>query len=313
MKENMIFSRWALNWLETVRGTVKSNTFEATYRNTVVNHLNPQFGDRQLNDIKPFELQQFLNRSSEKYCYDMVKKFKSCLNQIFNEAVYNDFCEKNPCYRLKIAQPVTYDEKEVYTAHQMELIQAYAEKHRFGLEIMILCETGMRRGELLGLTWSNIDIANKVIHIRQAASIVTGADGKKTVELGPPKNRTSIRDIPISTIFATYLTEVKKTGAHKTGFVISNSKGAVCNPRTWQRRHYDVFMKEMQHHYITKGVYIPIHTPHNLRHSRASIWVNSGLNLYAVAKALGHADLDMLRKRYAHSDIDELRQLLKII
>ncbi len=154
MKETIVFKEWALEWLETVRGTVKSNTYEATYRNTVVNHLIPEFGCRCLDDIKPYELQQFLNRSSERYCHDMVKKFKSCLNQLFDEAVFNDFCAKNPCYRLKVVQPVAYDEKEVYTTHQIELIETYAMEHRFGLDIMFLCETGMRRGELIGLSSS---------------------------------------------------------------------------------------------------------------------------------------------------------------
>ena len=71
-------------------------------------------------------------------------------------------------------------------------------------------------------------------------------------------------------------------------------------------------MKEMQAYYAEKGIDIPIYTPHQLRHTRASIWVNSGKNIYAVAKVLGHANLDMLQKRYAHSNIEQLRQLLDI-
>lgn len=314
MNSKVCFSEWANNWLETVKGTVKANTYQATYRNTVVNHLIPEFGDRYLDEIKPYELQQFLNRSSEKYCHDTVKKFKSCLVQIFDEAVYNDFCEKNPCYRLKVIKQLTTEEQTIHTPQQIDLIQDFALTHRFGLDIMLLSETGMRRGELLGLIWENIDLSNKAIYIKQAAAIVKNNDGKNTVVIGAPKNKSSIRVIPISSQFATYLANKKRSvNARSQDFVIRNYNSTVCNPRTWQRRHYDVFMHDMQQYYLKQGVFIPIYTPHNLRHSRASAWVNNGLNLYAVARALGHADLDMLRKRYAHSDIEQLRQLLQIV
>lgn len=94
--------------------------------------------------------------------------------------------------------------------------------------------------------------------------------------------------------------------------MIHNKHDNVLNPRTWQRRHYDVFMRDMHNEYSNKNIDIPIYNPHRLRHSKASEWVNDGLNLYAIAKALGHSDLNMLKKRYAHSDLEEMRNLLNI-
>jgi len=71
-------------------------------------------------------------------------------------------------------------------------------------------------------------------------------------------------------------------------------------------------MENMHKHFIEQGIDIPILNPHELRHTRASIWVNDGENIFAVADVLGHSDLKMLRKRYAHTDVESTRKLLKI-
>lgn len=310
--KTILFSEWAKMWLESIRGTVKENTFEATYRNSVENHLIPEFGNKTVDEIKPIELQTFLNKSAEEYSVDTVKKFKSCLKQMFDDAVYNDYCCKNPTYKLKVyrrATTIEAVEDRIYTPQQIELIEAYALKHRFGLDILLLLETGMRRGEMLGLTWNNVDFGNKAIYIKQAVAIVR-TDDIFTAQIGTPKNNSSIRAIPISTDFAEYLKSVKKKSS--SPYVVHNKNNNVLNPRTWQRRHYDVFMNDMHNEYLKANIDIPVYTPHRLRHSRASCWVNGGVNLYAVAKTLGHSNLEMLKKRYAHSNIEEVRNLLRI-
>ena len=77
-------------------------------------------------------------------------------------------------------------------------------------------------------------------------------------------------------------------------------------------RHYEIFMRDMREYYLEQGIDIPVLHPHELRHTRASIWINQGLNLYAIAEIMGWADLDMLRKRYGHGDISELRSLVNL-
>ncbi|MDO5124777.1 MAG: tyrosine-type recombinase/integrase [Ruminococcus sp.] len=62
----------------------------------------------------------------------------------------------------------------------------------------------------------------------------------------------------------------------------------------------------------TPSVDVPMLNPHELRHTRASIWVNDGKNLFAISDQMGWSDLDMLRKRYAHVDISQLRKQLDL-
>lgn len=204
MAKSILFSDWAIQWLESIHGTVKENTYEATYRNSVYNHLIPAFGEKRLNAIKPIEFQVFLNKSIEAYSIDTVKKFKSCLKQMYEEAVFNGYCEKKPCYRLKTPQKtsnVATVEDKIYTPQQIQLIEDYAYSHRYGLDILLLLETGMRRGELLGLVWDNVDLEKKAIYIKQAVALVKEKN-VLTTKIGHPKNKSSNRVIPISTTFA---------------------------------------------------------------------------------------------------------------
>jgi len=71
-------------------------------------------------------------------------------------------------------------------------------------------------------------------------------------------------------------------------------------------------MKDMRAYYSEKGIDIPTVTPHQLRHTRLSLLINSGKNPIATAKFAGHADMNMLLKRYVHSNVDEMREQLGI-
>lgn len=113
MNKKIRFKEWAELWLQMKSGMVKSNTFEAIYRNSIENHLIPEFGDEYIDEIIPIKLQLYINREAIKYSTDTIKKFKSCLFQLFDEAVWNGYCEKNPCSKLKIP-------KKQYAVQRME-------------------------------------------------------------------------------------------------------------------------------------------------------------------------------------------------
>ena len=70
-------------------------------------------------------------------------------------------------------------------------------------------------------------------------------------------------------------------------------------------------MTDMVDYYAAYNISVPALNPHELRHTRTSLWVNDDINLYVVASVMGWADLKMLRKRYAHPDIEKIRKALK--
>lgn len=233
---------------------------------------------------------------------------------MFDAAINNEYIDKNPVRNIKMPRAKTAEEKAVYTEEQINYIFQYGNFHRFGYEVQLLIDTGLSRSELLGLKWYDVDFNAKVLYVKRG---VTDAPdpitGKITVTIDAPKNKFRERVVPLRQEMCTILKSIKEQQkAVSDDFIVKTRSGQICSPRTWSRRHYQIFMEDMKNFYSENGIEIPIYTPHQLRHTRASLWVNSDMSLYAIAKVMGHADLDMLRKRYAHSDADQLRQLLNI-
>lgn len=308
------FAVFAKKWLDSIRGTVKDNTYNLTYCNSVNNHLIPYFGNARISEIYQMDIQLYFSKMSTEKSLETLKKYKACLRGIFESAIDNQIISVSPVRNIKLSSSVQPIKKRVYTEEDVSRILSFALTHRFGLEIQMLLRLGLRRGELLGLRWEDVDLGNCILHIRRAVSEVTDPDtGRLHVIVDDPKTKFSVRDIPLPNDIATQLIHHHQTGT-TSDYVFCNAKGNVNAPRTWSRRHYDVFMREMQNYYATlpEPIDITILNPHELRHTCASLLVNADKNLFAIASVLGWANLKMLRERYAHGDIESIREQLDL-
>lgn len=321
------FEKQAETVLKLKKGTVRENTYELHWVSVIRNHLLPYFGKAKLSDIRKNDVELYL-KSKSNMASSTLETHMSVLNAIFENAVDNDVIPKNPCANVKISVGKAPAQKKVYTPEQADLILDYSKNHRFGLEIDLLLNYGLTRSELLGIMWDDIDFDRRVIYIRHD---VTNAQGKNRtgdrVVVDDTKNSFRRRAMAVSEetiqriknhprIITVGRNEHKKRPGTQveTEFLIYNQFGNVCSPDNWFNRHYKVFMREMHEFYLNQDppIDVPMLNPHELRHTRTSIWVNAGKNLFAVAQQMGWADLDMLRKRYAHGDIDELRKQLDL-
>ncbi len=287
------FDTWAKIVLDNLRGTIKDSSYNLTYKNSINNHLIPYFGKRKLTEIKQIDLQQYFKKKGRDLSIETLKKHKMCINKIFDMAVLNDLCSKNPCIDIKLTSNKKFIEKQTYTKEQCKRVLSFTKIHRFGLGVYLMLEYGLSRSELLGLMWDDIDEENKLMYINRGVTDIQNAStGKMEIIIGEPKNDFRKRIIPIKDDTIKLLNSNK----NNSKFIICNSKNKVCSPRTWSRRHYDVFMNDMHDYYIKQDIDVPVLNPHELRHTRATIWVNDGENLFAVADILGHSDLKIKKK-----------------
>jgi integrase len=183
-----------------MKTTVKGNTYAASYKNPVENHLIPYFGKKNLTSIRQIDIQIYINTVTKKYALDTVKKHKSCLTQIFDVAIENNYCKRNPVCRIKINNAKERAEKYVYTEEQEKLVFDYAYNHRFGAEVQFMLATGVSRSELLAIKWENVDLIEKAVYIRQGAALVPNEKtNKQEIFIGDTKNEFRLRDIPLET------------------------------------------------------------------------------------------------------------------
>lgn len=315
------FDDWARHWLKTYKlGKVKGNTYTGTYQIPVENHLIPYFGGAQLSDIRPADIQDFFNQKGKTASLESMKKMRTCLFGIFDTALENDLCRKNPVTKsITLHSAVQKPEKRVYTAEQYKLVESLA-KERGALDILVLLQTGISRSELLGLKWSDFDQKQNILYITQGTVQYKDPEtGEWILSSDGLKNDYRQRPIPISGELAALLRAkpriIQVGGNIKKGippqdvmpeYIFHASNGNAFSPTNWKHRQYDAFMSALSE----KHPEIPALTPHELRHTRATLWKDQGVDIFSIAKLMGHADLDMLAKRYAHNNVDTLKKAL---
>lgn len=312
---NEKFSTWALSCLETYkRPYVKANTYGGTYLAPVQLHLIPAFGNMKIADIKPVHIQRYINQASTKYAPETVKKDYNCLKLIFDTAVDNQLCVKSPMTRtIKLPKYETVKAKHAFTQAQYD--RAYAAAQAYGdLSLMLMLETGVSRSELLGLRWEDIDTENRCIHITQGLVVYHDADEDKQVMSSTGlKNKFRKRAVPITDdALWSSLTQAERTvkvgdTVIQTEHIIHSSEGKPYNPNNWANRVFRPFMQRLHKEHPD----IPVLSPHELRHTRATLWIAQGIDPYMVARLLGHSDLKMLTKIYDHTSTETLRKALE--
>lgn len=300
---------WAGKWLNTKYGKVKESTYESSYRRPTERYIIPALGKRYIADIKPIEIDAFLTQIGQQYAMTTVQKTKMCLSAIYDSAIDNNICYKNPCKNVDIKSTQQKKDKRTYTRDQVDAIIAFAKTDPYGIYIRLLLEVGLRCSELCGLKWSDFDLSAKTVTIQRAATDYNG-----TTVIAPPKSSTSIRTLPISDDLCAALAAVPDI--HTDMYVVQSAKrpGMPVNPKNFTAKRYKTFW----HRYTatlskrSRDTFTVL-TPHELRHTCGTLMYNRTKNIYAVSKYLGHADVSITAKLYVHNDIDTLRDSLGIV
>lgn len=198
------FETWANKWLETYKhGIVKDHTYNFTYKSNIDNYLIPYFSKAKISDIKQIDIQKYFNTvktdKGKPLAKSTLDKKKIILKSIFEEAVDNDLCYKNPVKNIKYQHVSDNAEKHVYSREYAKKVIEYAKEHN-RIDIVIMLETGVRRSELLGLQWNDINFNNNTMHIQRS---VVQTKGKIIID--KPKTATSDRIIPFSDMLSIYL------------------------------------------------------------------------------------------------------------
>lgn len=310
------FESWVKTCLELYKKPyVKANTYSGTYLAPAEQHLVPYFGKMNVNDIRPVHIQKYINEATKKYAPETVKKDLNVLRLVFDTAVDNQLCTKSPVTKsIKLPKYETRVKKRSYTQEQYDLAYRFAAEWEDGLSLMLLLETGISRSELLGLRWEDIDEAGQCIHINQGLVVYHSADeGKEVLESSGLKNKFRQRMIPIldSTLWERLRqaprTVTKGNTIVRTEQVIHSPEGRPYQPRNWESRVFRRFMKALHKAHPD----VPELSPHELRHTRATLWIAQGMDPYMAARLLGHSDLKMLTKIYDHTSLETLRTALE--
>lgn len=315
--KQVLFKEWAVEALEKFkRPYVKGNTYNGTYLQPVQNHLIPHFGNVPLDNILPIHVQEYVNQATKTYKPETVKKDIVVLSFIMQHAVENGLCKSNPVTKSIRLPKIERADKTAYTQEQYDIAYEFAKNYSDGLSIMLLLETGISRSELLGLTWNDFDPERGIIHIRQGLvsykdadeGCITVSDGlkneyrRRSIPIVEPELLKRLREKPRQITYTIGDTEISVETTH----IFHSPEGKPYQPNNWNNRVFLRYMDAL----VKAHPEIPKLSAHELRHTRATLWIAQGVSPMMAARLLGHSDLKMLMRIYDHTDVETLRNAI---
>lgn len=302
---DIILRAWSKKYLVSCRKD--SGIKASSYRQLelLCNKIPDELMSKKVSDVKKIELQAFINNFSKTASKSYTDKMYSLLRAMFGEAVENDVCPKDPTRKLHCPQK-RQKSRASYQRAEAESIMLFALTYRkhtksdrlnrsailISTAVVTLLDTGIRRGELLGLMWP--DVEDTVLHIRRG--VYLGDDGVPTVDDGVAKTYSSIRDVPIDKELADLIRAVPRRGM----YIFSAYSGRIMYPRNFNRA-YDSFFRAFQaaHPEIRRL------SVHCCRHTFATLSQRAGANIRSVQMVLGHTSIETTAI-YSHPDEADL-------
>jgi integrase len=293
-----IFGPYAVEWLTRRKATGKGlkSTTLGPYERYVPEIANSWLGQMKIADIRRHHINQFAAELIEAGRGAVtVRRILARLTTILSTAVKDELISSNPA--LGADKPVLPDEpvRVWEPEHVREFVQRSAQ-HRLGALFEIAVLTGLRRGEITGARWSDVDLVARKITVRRNRVTVDG----KITEHGT-KTKAGLRTIPLSeaavaALLAWQLRQGQEAEAaaeawQGTGYVFTNELGNPLDP-AYVTRLFQRIRKQSDP--------LPELSFHGLRHSAASLMLASGADIAVVSKLMGHASIAVTSDVYGH-------------
>lgn len=275
-KETITISQLADEWFELYQTRNELST-QKRNKGIIDKYIKVELGGIPLKNLKSNHIQKMLNNMLKNKT-DTVRKAFQLTKAILNYAVNNDYCLKNvansceiPTFKSKERQILSHDERHIIENS----------KNKYRDFFVFLLYTGLRRGEIASLKWSDIDFKNKRIHVRSSMSYIQNKGTLKST-----KNDKE-RFVPI--LNKTYeILERQKDG--KSIYVFHKQDGTNLS-ETSIKRMLESFLKDTGLHF----------TLHQLRHTFCTILYYSGVSSKMASQIMGHS-LPVMLKIYTHLD-----------
>lgn len=300
-------------WLENVKKpTLKPASYDRLER-TYLNHImRSPVGRSQLGGLTSRDIQELINEKSETLSYSSLKKIYELLNGCLSYAVAGRELDYNPILTVRLPKEENLKKRtkqmEIFTEEELERIEEVAKvtynsgepRYRYANFFILLANTGLRCGEGLALRWQDVDLEQKMIHVKQNASVVKDrsedAETKYKVIVTSVKTRSGNRTVPCNEKAMRALLWYKKyQESHriKSEYVICNDAGGMVRQKSLPKSFKAVL----------NAAEVPYKNIHSLRHSFASSMVAGGADIKLVAVLLGHASTRTAHDTYVHSDM----------
>lgn len=318
-KKDITLNEWFLQWERAYRkGSVRETTLQNGHT-MYMGHFADNIGKMKVKDIKQIHIVSIYKEMKERGVkYSSIKRYNDTLILVLESAIKNNLLIGDNPARGALAIPKDpISERRVLSEEEENIFFDFITNNRYYRKrvafFMVGFNTGMRIGEILALTWDDIDFENNVIHVNKTLVRLRNKAKECRFAIHPPKTQNSIRDIPMLKNVRQSLVEQKQENEKcnvvidgHTDFIFLSKTGGVI---------YDTSIRETIHHAVKQinkreqkkakeenrdAVVFEYFSPHCMRHTFATRCYEKGIKEKVIQKVLGHAKLDMTLNVYTH-------------
>lgn len=283
-------------WLARKKRSLRQDTYEA-YACNYNHHIKPYFESKKLRlcDVTPRIIQRYVDdKETSGQSPSSVKKHLVILNGVFNDAIKMGELSVNPCAKITPSRCEKFTGR-AYNAEESRLLLSILHNDPVEPAVYLGLYLGLRRSEVAGLRWMDVDFANDLVHIRNTVvRFNTVSEQEKT------KSKASKRDLFLPSGLKVYLLKLKEKqkGNHSFLGLPFSEESHVCQ---WQDgRPYQPEYISVRFRALLKKHGLPKIRFHDLRHTAGSLLINQGQSVKQVQEFLGHEQVSTTLDIYTH-------------
>ena len=294
--QELDLSHWLEYWMDSIVRPNRAETTVYAYQKIIDNHIDPALGTVPLKRLTPKMVQEYYTeiQRANGLSSNTMRRHHDLLSSALRSAVRQDVIPASPMERVEPPR-VRTTESYFYNNQELKLLYQKIEGNILELAVKLAGSLGMRREEICGLKWENVDLQRHLVLIREARTAY-GA----TIVQKETKNRSSVRTLYLPDEVYLLLEQeqarqqqercVQSPAYNPTDHVILDAKGAPYSPNALSLA-FTRFVKKND---------LPRLTFHGLRHTFATIASCQGASLFDIGKALGHSTPATTGRIYTH-------------
>ena len=306
-KKDFTVEEWYIYWRDNFKSsTVKKGTLES-YNSIFKLYIHPFLGHILLAQVSSVEIQNFYNElAKNNYSKATIMLIHALMTNMYRHAYRLELIEKNPMDLIIVPRGRQKKERRVLSREEQDTLLRYCIGGELETLVFFALSTGMRIGEITGLTWDNVSFDRNEVYVREI--LKTDRSGAFYKDI--PKTSKSMRTIPLLPRVS------ERLSAHKKRQDKRRLSGQMPKTRTYRSLGRLVFLRpdgspytdlqlcRMLRRIVAEinrdGIEFPPLTPHCLRHTFATRALENGIPAKVVQELLGHSSVTLTLDLYTH-------------